>query len=394
MVDIWRLDLTSGERDQLTNTDTREGNIEVSRDGNTLVYEQVREKANLALLDPAAKTPALRMLTSDSLSDLLPSASSSGSVIAFQRAKTLDMSLGLQSATIQVGRDGLATQPVKLTDGYTPEVSADGRWVASAIWKPAAQAELWLTDVHSGKRIPVSNDLLRINYTPFPLQRIGANMVWSPSKTRLFFLAKDSVRGTEVKSATPAADGQTVDVQQVTNINDTAATASDVRVLADGSGLSYLLHRDAPTVTELRVRILTRKEETVYFRDTSSLRLDCPGWLADGDAIVIRWATDTGRADVVLVKSGKAVEIARELQDTHRGSFTLDPSKRGVYFTRQRGTVHSLYSMKLDSGIESLVFQGEPYGPSLSGIRVLADGRLLFSLQAQNHDIVTNKYGR
>ena len=75
MADIWQVDVTTHTRQQLTVTDTREGPLEVSRDGATLIYEQIKEQAHVAILDPVDKSPAIKPVTSDSLSDLLPDAS-------------------------------------------------------------------------------------------------------------------------------------------------------------------------------------------------------------------------------------------------------------------------------------------------------------------------------
>ena len=186
-----------------------------------------------------------------------------------------------------------------------------------------------------------------------------------------------------------------MDVRQVTDIKDDAAKLSDIQVSTDGAQLSYLLQSDARAVTELHVLDLSRKEDKVYFKETAAYRLNCPGWTSGNDSIVVvRSPTDGSQFDVVVVKPHHADEIARGLKDVNDGSMTLDPRRRVVYFTRQRGAEHSLAALSLDTGAERVLFRGEPHGPSFSGIRVLADGRLLFSFQAQNHDIVANQFKR
>jgi Tol biopolymer transport system component len=133
----------------------------------------------------------------------------------------------------------------------------------------------------------------------------------------------------------------------------------------------------------------------VYFTETASYRLNCLGWTAGDDSlVVVRGTSDGSRVDVVLVRPGHDAEIARGLKDVSDGSMTLDPRRRVVYFTRQIGAEHTLHALSLDTGVERVLFRGEPHGPSLSGIRVLADGRLLFSFQAQNHDIAAQQYAR
>jgi len=307
------------------------------------------------------------------------------------------MALGLQNATIQVGQlnpDMSVLRPTRLTDGYAPEVSTDGRWVASAVRKSVGHYELWVVNVESKHRILVTDTPVPLSYTQFPSQRAAANVVWSPSETRLFFLAKDAAGGAQVFSASPRADGQSVEVQQVTNIDEAKATIADVRLSADGGRLSYLLRSDVRSVAELRVRDLTRNKETVYVSESLGFRFSCLGWTADG-VVIIRGAANTGKWDVVLVTSPlHEIEITRGLREVNLASFALDPTRRVVYFTRQRGNVHSLYGLSLETRSERQLFEGEPYGKSLSGITVLENGRLLFSFQAQDKGIVANQYAR
>jgi len=393
MIDIWQVDVTSAERQHLTMTDTREGSFDVSNDGTLLAYELVTEDSHLGKLNPADKTPEIKMLTSDRLSDLGPDASRTGGVIAFQRAKTLNMSLGISSASIQVSRDGLVSQSERLAEGYAPEVSPDGQWVASTVYKPDSRAVLWFTNVESRKSVFVSDKLIRISYTPFPVQRVATNMVWSPTETRLFFLAESATGHAEVWSASPWPDGTRVIVAQLTNIGADKGELRDLRLSADGTRLSYLLGSKAKDAIELHVLFLTRNEDRVIFREGSSVRLNCPGWTTDDSVVVIRTSVMTGKTDVVMVKDGQEKEVVLGLRDVNVG-FALDPRRRTIYVTRQRGNVHSLHQLAIDTGVELPLYQGPPNGPSISGIRVLGDGRLLFAVQSQSRDIVANAIGR
>ena len=402
MVDIWQVDVISGKRQRLTMSDTPEDGLDVSRDGSLLVYGQVREEAHLATLDPFDQTPTLKRVTSDRLADLMPSVSTSGQVIAFQRAKTTDMGLGLQSATIQVSRDGLATPAVKLTDGHAAEVSPDGRWVASSVWKPTGMANLHVTNLDTKRSVLVSELAERISYSRYPAERVATNMVWSPVEARLFYLSREapSVR-TEVWSAKPSADGTQVERHQVTKLDDESATVTDVHVSVDGTLLSYLVRSEARGLTELLGLVLTRKEgregkaDKVYFSESSNVRLSSVGFTAEDNApVIIRHDSAAGRMDVVWVKASGQKEVVRGLQDVNLSSFALDPRRRVLYFTRQRGNLQSLHALALDSGLERPVYSGPPFSPFLSAMRVMDDGRLLFSLQSQDGDIVTHHYGR
>jgi serine/threonine protein kinase len=214
MIDIWQLDVATRKRQQLTFTTAREGRFDVSSDGATLVYEQIREDAHVTTLDPAAPKPAMKVLTSDSLGDLLPHASSSGRDVVFQRSTSIDMALGPTNATVRFSRDGFKKEPEILAQGYAPEISPDGRWVAYSVWKPKGVAELWLIDVVNRQPVRVSEDLVRFGYTGYPYARITSNVAWSGTGPTLYFLARKASGGVEVWMAAPPAPGDAVRVQQ------------------------------------------------------------------------------------------------------------------------------------------------------------------------------------
>jgi len=392
-VDVWQLDVTTRRRQQLTVTDTREGRIEVSADGTLLLYEQIREEAHLAVLDPAQKNPVVTKLTSDSLSDLLPDASDSGRDMVFQRSTMLDMALGMSRATIRLSRDALSGPSERLSDGYAPEISPDGRWVAYSVWKPDALAELWIIDVLNRRPMLASATFLRFAYTPFPLDRSSANLRWSSQGPRLFFLARGSSGSPDIWRATPISDGQALEVTQITHIGDDTAEVTDVQVAADGNQLSYLLRSKARARSELHVFNLARKEDSVPFGEVAEFVLGSPGWTTDGSVVVLRSDAGQSLTDVLLVKDGRTRKVGL-LRDQRRGTIALDPRLRLLYFGRPQENRHSLFSCSLDTGQLRRVFQGEPNGPAFSGLRVLGNGQLLFSFQAQNRDIMSSVLGK
>jgi hypothetical protein len=81
-------------------------------------------------------------------------------------------------------------------------------------------------------------------------------------------------------------------VEPLTNIADSSATISDLRLSADGSRISYPL-QSKTAVTELVVRDLARKKRRAVFRCGG-----CPvgvrgGW--DDSIVVLRLHRETGR---------------------------------------------------------------------------------------------------
>jgi len=97
---------------------------------------------------------------------------------------------------------------------------------------------------------------------------------------------------------------------------------------------------------------------------------------------------------VILLRTQQETNTG-QLRDVTKGSVALDPRRRTLYFTRDLGAVRSLYAFSLDprSGRqEQRVYQGEPHGHAFSGMRVLPNGHLLFSYQAQRDDILSNEF--
>ncbi len=396
VVDVWLLDVVTRRRQPLTITDAREGDIDVSSDGMTLVYEQTREDAHLATLDPFAKNPGVKRQTSESLSDFQPSPSASGTVVAFQRSIAMDSALGLEHATIRVSRDEFSTLPDVIGEGFAPEISPDGRWVTYLVRVPKEPgAQLWLRDLQARDRpsVLVPQSAVRPTYLPFPLSYSSAGRAWSAQGPRLFFLGRLPGGYAEIFSLNPSADGVPTP-EQITRVG-AGSTLTDLRVSADGNRLSYLLRSDSREVVELREVDLTRQyEERVLFSEKASFRISGLGWTADGAVVVLRSDPGMTQTDVILVRPQKAEEVGR-LREITQHSAVLDPQRHILYFTREQKAVWSLHAFSFAPGgprRERLVYEGEPHGPAFSGLRVIANGQLRFSYQAQRDDILSNDF--
>jgi hypothetical protein len=147
-------------------------------------------------------------------------------------------------------------------------------------------------------------------------------------------------------------------------------------------------------MSELHEVDLSRKEDRVRFTEPVGSTLVSPGWIARDDSIVVlRGDTEMRRSDVLLVTATGERQVG-QLREVSRGGLALDPVRRILYLTRPRGPSDSLFAFSIDTGRERTVFPGEPTGSVISGIRVLADGRLLFSAQSQNYDILSSQFVR
>ena len=389
-VDIWQIDVTTRKRQRLTATDGRERGIDVSSDGGLVVYGEIRETAHLATLDPAQSRPVVTELTSDSLNDLLPDVSASGKGVVFQRSTTIDTAMGMLSATVQLSQDSFASPSINLGEGYAPEISPDGRFVTYSVWKPDSRAQLWLVDIRDRRSAVLSESFLQFTYNLFPLARTTNILAWSQGPV-LYFLARDSAGCTQVWRTVPPPPGQAPIVDQITHVTEKTAVLGDLHVSRDGSQLSYLLRSQTRSASELHVVDTAGLNDRIVWNEGAGLRLASPGWTTAGGVVILRSEPSGTAAAVAVVTGGKPHEVGR-LQDVTRGSVTLDPQRQLLYFSQLRGLVRNLQAFSLASGQVRQVFEGEPHGPAFSGIRVLDDGRLLFSYQRQNHDILSSEF--
>src|SRR6185436_931886 len=195
----------------------------------------------------------------------------------------------------------------------------------------------------------------------------------------LYFLARDSSGRVQVWRAVPTGSGQRPAVSQVTQLTEKAVGLTELHVSGDGNQVSYLLRSEPRGVTELHVVDIPRMKDDVVFSDAAGRKLTSPGWTAKDSVVVLRSEPATSTT-VLVVTAAKTREVGR-FRDATLGSGTLYPRRDVLYFGRLRGQVRSLHAFSLASGPERQVFEGEPFGPAFSGMRVLDDGRLLFSYQ-------------
>ena len=394
-VDIWQIDIATRQRQRLTTTDGGERGIDVSSGGEFVVYGEIRETAHLATLDPTQSQPVVKELTSDSLNDVLPDVSASGSGVVFQRSTTIDTAMGMRSSTIQISplaNNALASPSITLGEGYAPEISPDGRFVTYSVWKPDKRAQLWLVDTRDRRSTVLTESFVQFSYNQFPLARTSSTLAWSHDAV-LYFLALDSAERTQVWRTVPSPPGQPPVITQVTQVTDKTAVLGDLHVSHEGSQLSYLLRSQARNASELHVVDLAGLKDLVVWSEGTGSRLMSPGWTTAGGVVILRSEPSGTAADVAVVTRGKSREVGR-LPDATRGSVTMDPERQLLYFSHLRGLVRNLQAFSLVSGEVRPVFQGEPHGPAFSSIRVLDDGRLLFSYQRQNHEILLSEFGR
>lgn len=398
--DIWLMDVSTRQRRPLTISGAREERIDVSDDGSVLVYQQIAQSAAVASLDPMEKPPGITSLTSDSLSDLAPSASASGRVVVFQRAKRENLSAGIYDATVRIDRDGFTTEPEAIGDGYAPEISPDGRWVAYLTSPRSKTTSLRIYDMQTRRTVSVSDSFAKPIYRLFPMAWTKVNLAWSPTRPELYFVALGPDGRQTIARAVSSDSSGFVVADNLVDVDDAMAEIKDLRVSPRGNRLSYLLTSASRATSELHVVDLDGGPESIPVREGTAVILTCPGWTMDDSLVLLRSDERMTLVDVLMVKDASRVsgvisgKPIGQVRDVDIGSLSLDPRRRILYFTRTVRAIHSLQAFLLDRREERLIRSGELHGGVFSGIRVIDDRRLLFSLQKSNSDIYGNRLDR
>jgi serine/threonine protein kinase/Tol biopolymer transport system component len=397
MVDIWQLDIANKRRQRLTANENREGRLDVSADGRELVYEQIREDAHLATFTPGDGKSSPTQITAESLNDMFPSTSATGGDLVFQRSKGI-MTFGMRNGTIRASPGDIVREPRVIGDGYGPEMSPDGRWVVYPQVGPTGLDKLWMVEIAQplAKPLLITDVFRRPGHSSFPETFTESVLAWSSQSPKLYFRALAPSGGLEIWAAEPVAGSAAVSVQQLTSFGDPSAEIGDLRLSAAGDRLSYLLQSADHAGTELHIKDFARKQDRVELATADGIVLASPGWLQDDSIVVLRSHGDQSLTDVILTKNGRQTTVG-QIKDLTWGSAVIDPRLRTLYFTRDVGVVHAIHALVLDPLArqrERSVLSSDPHGQAFSGVRVMADGKLVFAVETQNYDILSYRFDK
>lgn len=397
-IDVWHLRTATREPSQLTFSSSNEIGIDVARDGSLLLMLSITQNANLELLDPNAEPTRSVSLARDSLADLHPSASGNGQLIAFQRAKHLDGSIGVYETEVFLDRIGARPAPKRVADGYSPEISPNGRWIAYLKRLRPPAIDLWIYDIRENTHSRLRESLVNVGFVGFPFNRVSSTGVWSPRLPEFYFLAVSDGGQQQIRSVALPADDEEPRSELVFEAADPSDTLRDLRVSEDGTKLSYLVQSKSRARWELHEHDLERGTSALIYSETLGFLPRFLGPLtSDGPFVIVRFVSSQTltieRAEVITVTRDGTTRQLGQLRDLRRGSVALDPHRQVLYFIRVEELIHRLFAFHFEDGRELLV-HGGMQGHTFSGVRVLDDGRLLFSNQERNENLFVSELTR
>ncbi len=391
-IDVWHMQVATRKMTQLTFGQSKDARSDVSRDGSLLLVESITENADVAIVDPGSASSRVAPITRDSLSDLLPSASGDGHIVAFQRANHLDLAGGHYDATIRVVRgESQATDEI-IADGFAPEVSPSGSWMAYLTTARSGRAELRIKSLEDDSEVLVPERFVRAGRSDFPINFVSTNLARSPTREEFYFLAetddgKKQIRRVVLPGALEQGTSELVFATEATS-----DAISDLRLSEDGATLSFLVESQARAQWELyEQNLATGDSKRLYFESLGSVPTFLGRLTASREYVILRIvarrASTVERSEVVIVAPDGASRELTHLDNVTLGSAVLDTTRGLVYFVRVENMIHKLYTLALEDGKEHLVVDAGMPGRTFSGLRILDDGRLLFSDHERNQNL-------
>jgi Tol biopolymer transport system component len=387
--DIWRVTVGNLTATPITVSGEEEIPEDATADGRVVSYQR---GGNIAELWRWSQDTGAASLT-DSLSDMWPTVSADGTLVAFQRRRpTLGGGFVYREADVFVGtlRSSQLEAPERsIGRGFLPRLSPSGRWLAflNDSGHPSGDA-LSVHDLQTKETMLVTDRLGFPGMLSPPLDVLHEVLAWGPSETLYFYVRTD----------TP--------VYELWRINLSDPARSQVRILtgprgvslsgiylsSDGRHLAYCIYLGSATEVR-RYDLETGRDELVYRDNHGPLgSLFLRGWQADGRAVVaLRYEQANADGSQPLeVLSLSASGIARRLAFVD-GGFGQTARLDGdfLYLTTTSRGAHNVRRVSLPDAATRLVTDNARPGVSYSGLMPAGSGSLLFSRLEQIQDIWT-----
>ena len=320
--DLWQVTLASRRFERVTSSETVEEPESTTPDGAVVSYRHLSRNANLLAWDAAGKV--VRQLTDDALSDLAPTSSATGGVVAFQRSRPSPLLRNpLANSVLFVGVvDGsrFTSEPTAVADGFAARLSPDGSRLAYLQGGSDPQhASLLVRHLRTGDTVTLSTTCPMPAYSQAPIEWAHQNLAWDPSGEALYFVDRPdvfTVRRYQVNAS--AAEAPLVRAGAREEIHD---------VHVSGNGLlAYLV--SSPAASTLHVRHLETGEQ----RSAATLegRASARGWLRDDAGVVLARASTfdedfTAEVEILVASATGTVRSAGVVDRTFIATTRLDP---------------------------------------------------------------------
>jgi Tol biopolymer transport system component len=383
-IDLWRLDLDSRERRQLTFSSSLERVQSVSDDLSLLTFVEEQDESHLWVYQRS--TDKHHQLTAHRLRDDWPSAARNGS-LAIQRQKpvvqkplrVLDAEIFVSSLHFSMGDSW-----IRLGDGGMPSFSPDGSRLAYA--RPGRRPHhqlLHVRDIATGADRVVSEGFRVPKNYRWPRDFDRSSITWTDDGA-LLFIARSEQDRDEVRR------WNGVDPPVLIH---SALKGTIIREIAADRDRVALVVESSPAPGPVEVLILENGTHKVVssmqrdFRQTMYMR----GPLPDRTWVILRSTLNpdySERASIHIVDARGRSHDVGTVDRAFAGTATLDAAGGVVYFTAfdERG-IHNIVAISLTDGVSRTVTNNGVPGISFAGFEVTAAGDLLYVLQKNSQDV-------
>lgn len=374
---LWELD--SSRRRQPRSLATGEGDYVpggASFDGALVSLTHATQRATLWMFEAGGSG---RPLTHDGLSDLAPSVSADGRMVAFQRATAepevgfpvLDSTLYISS----VEPNGLGV-PTPIESGFAPQLSPTGEYVAYLRrTTDATLAELVVTDLRTQDEQLVSSQVPMppIWNDPF-VEWLDQTFAWNRLGDKLFFVDRSE---TVLLRQLSVAERKVDELSRLTNPD---GTFRGLFVSPDGTRLAYLSRIGGSSWVYLRDLASGPEKQFGPFPGGASPIYGL-GWLSAGEFLLLRriamWPDRAIDMEVLAVGSPGGFRSLGTIDHAFVATARFDERTSTIYVTRSEDGVHNLYAWAIPSGgLRRITAIYEP-GVTVSGVNITSTGHVL-----------------
>ncbi len=378
---------------QVTNSDVNSFALDVSPDGDRILYGSTKEESDVWRVNVAGG--AETALTSDLGSELWPAVSPDEKTIAYQAVRNLSQGDKIANCSI-LTRQTSADEPRRLADdGALPRWSPDGTQIAFLRQIGDVQS-LWVTQTVGGQNKQlVAGELIPIENTLLPYLRVQtSNFSWSPDGKKIVYVSDKNDRQ---NLWTIAADGS--GETQITSNSDPNLFLSCPLWSADGNQIAY---SSKPNYTSAKEKIIHsvwltdagNKASKTVIQSESFLRLI--GWSQEDKELILATlksrASSTRPTEVELVRVSVATGEQRPiatLQAAYLYNIHLSDDRRTIAFTSRQDGKDNIWLIPASGGEAKKLTANNDARLYFSSLSWSPDGRAIYFGKQSRHSLLS-----
>ena len=387
-IDLWELDLATGQSDRLTTDPAIEEPDSTSREG-SISYQLTAERTSLYVW----KSESARgvQISNDGLSEFSPHVSQNGRVV-FQRSQASPVEGFLQTDSdillADITPTGLSGA-TKIATGFAPRLSPDGRHVAyfQRSGNPP-RTDLVVMNTETRVSVPLSSAMATPTNHAFPVTFYEQNAAWI-SNDELYFYGPTGDRPT-YRVVRYRVGGSTEPLPAT----ETRDRIKDLYPSADGKSVAYVTHATPEPGERGRYRlhlleVATGSDQVVAELGTQ-FYTHLRGWL-DGERLAVARSVAVEPGSLFtyeLMTVSRRGEIRTVKTISHVVSFAhLSPKRSELFFTRRVGGVGNLIAYSFAANRERQLTENAAIDVTFGGTSLLGTDQAIGIRHEQTSDI-------